>query len=119
MAPQPDQGQIANLAYRYVELVDSGDFHGLGEMFVDGVLYSSGEPPRGVAEVRSNFVDWLRVYPDNGTPHTRHLTTNLIIGGVRVAASTRPVTTVHAQAHMLEIETGPRLLLHRHSGNPL
>ena len=27
--------------------------------------------------MRSMYEDWVRIYPDNGTPHTKHTTTNL------------------------------------------
>lgn len=101
MAPQPDHVLITNLVYRYAELVDSADFDGLGELFSDAVLHSGGEPLRGAAAIRQNFVDWVRVYPDNGTPHTRHITSNLIIevaepedGGQAQTASARSYVTV-------------------------
>ena len=101
MAPQPDHVLITNLVYRYAELVDSADFDGLGELFSDAVLYSSGEPLRDTAAIRQNFVDWVRVYPDNGTPHTRHLTTTLIIEVADVAQ------TASARSYVTVLQYGP------------
>ena len=101
MAPQPDHVLITNLVYLYAELVDSADFDGLGEMFSDAVLYAGGEPLRGAAAIRQNFVDWVRVYPDNGTPHTRHLTSNLIID---VAEDAQTAT---ARSYVTVLQYGP------------
>ena len=101
MAPQPDHVLITNLVYRYAELVDGADFDGLAELFSDAVLHTGGEPLRGAAAIRENFASWVRVYPDNGTPHTRHVTSNLII---EVADDAQ---TAEARSYVTVLQYGP------------
>lgn len=74
--PQLSHVEITNLVHRYAELVDSGDWDGLVELFAHGELHGTGGVLRGEA-VRANF-EAVRLYPD-GTPRTRHVTTNLIV----------------------------------------
>ncbi|CAL2059123.1 protein of unknown function [Streptomyces murinus] len=42
---------VPNLIARYAELVDSGDFAGVGELFAAAVFIGSGEPAEGAAAV--------------------------------------------------------------------
>ena len=80
MSPQPSHVQIANLVYRYAELIDNGDFAGIGDLFADASIETGeGVSYRGRDEIRTMYEQWTRRYPDNGTPHTRHVTTNPII----------------------------------------
>ncbi len=77
--------EILNLVYRYPELIDAGDFAGIGRMFRDATLVFEG--PGGVvasevtgsAAVQATFEQSTRRYPDDGTPHTRHVITNPIV----------------------------------------
>ncbi|HEY3558172.1 MAG TPA: nuclear transport factor 2 family protein [Kribbella sp.] len=79
VAVDPVDGRvIENLIFRYAELVDDGDFAGVGELLADTTYRGSGEPLRGRAEIEQWFRDTLIVYPD-GTPRTQHVTTNLAI----------------------------------------
>jgi 3-phenylpropionate/cinnamic acid dioxygenase small subunit len=70
--------QIANLIARYAFVTDDGDFDALGELFARGSLaLNGGDPVRGAAVTAlANRV--LHTYED-GTPRTRHVTTNLLI----------------------------------------
>jgi hypothetical protein len=72
--------EIANLVYRYAELVDFGDFAGVGKLFAYASVTSSvsDEVREGADGMRTQLEEWTRRYGD-GTPHTKHLTTNLII----------------------------------------
>jgi 3-phenylpropionate/cinnamic acid dioxygenase small subunit len=80
MSVQPGYVQVANLVYRYAELIDNGDFAGIGELFSDATIDAgAGEVYSGSDEIREMYEQWTRRYPDNGTPHTRHVTTNPII----------------------------------------
>lgn len=65
--------------FRYADLIDSGNFAGVGDLFAHGVIEvtETGATYTGREEVRSMYEDWVRIYPDNGTPHTKHVTTNL------------------------------------------
>jgi len=68
---------IENLIARYAELVDSGDFGGLGEMFADGLFGGEGNAVvQGRDAVETIFRATVRVYED-GTPRTKHVTTNV------------------------------------------
>jgi 3-phenylpropionate/cinnamic acid dioxygenase small subunit len=68
---------VENLIARYAELVDSGDFAGLGEMFADGLFGGEGDAVvHGRDAVEKIFRATVQVYED-GTPRTKHVTTNV------------------------------------------
>jgi len=72
--------EIANLVYRYAELVDLGDFAEVGTLFTHARVTTnvSSEVREGAQPMRALLEEWTRRYSD-GTPRTKHLTTNLII----------------------------------------
>ncbi|MFD9890543.1 nuclear transport factor 2 family protein [Amycolatopsis sp. NPDC059027] len=76
--PGPSCRAIENLIARYAELVDDGDFAGLGVLLADATFTGSGEPVSGREAIEKMFRDTLIVYAD-GTPKTHHVTTNLAI----------------------------------------
>lgn len=68
---------IANLVYRYAELIDSGDFEGAAALFTHArIKIGSGEISAG--EVLDLWRGSIIVYED-GTPRTKHVITNPII----------------------------------------
>ncbi len=72
--------QIQNLVHRYAELIDLGDFAGLGQL-LGAAEVGSGEHPgtlSGADAVTAMFSSTTRRYPD-GTPRTKHVTTNCIV----------------------------------------
>jgi hypothetical protein len=71
---------ISNLVMSYAELLDLGDLDGVGELFAHGEIISRPDAPvrRGRDEVIAMYRAAVRLYPD-GTPRTKHVTTNLII----------------------------------------
>jgi uncharacterized protein (TIGR02246 family) len=70
---------IENLIARYAELIDSGDFAGLGELFAHAVFGGEGDAVvRGRDAVEKIFRGMVRRYED-GTPRTKHVTTNIRI----------------------------------------
>jgi ketosteroid isomerase-like protein len=79
----PSDREILNLVYRYPELIDAGDFAGVGELFAEGTLVFEADDGTVVGEatgadaVASTF-STVMVY-DDGTPHTRHVITNPIV----------------------------------------
>ena len=78
-SPSPEVA-ISALVFRYAELIDSGDFEGIGELFRDATIDTgNGELIGGADAVRRMYEDNTIRYPDNGTPHTRHVTSNLIV----------------------------------------
>ena len=75
-----DTTQVANLIARYAELIDSGDFDGVAELLGDaGVGSGDGSTLlTGRKALAGLFTSTTRLYPD-GTPGTKHVTTNLIL----------------------------------------
>lgn len=71
---------ISNLIGEYALRIDAGDFAGVGELFANATISTDmGTSMTGADEIRGMYEQWTRRYPDNGTPHTKHLVTNLII----------------------------------------
>jgi len=75
-----DRSAISDLVYTYAERIDLGDFDGLADLFTHAVV-SGGEDfvRKGRDEVLAMYVEGTRRYEDNGTPHTKHVTTNLMV----------------------------------------
>jgi len=75
------RGAIEHLVYGYAERVDAGDFAGVAELFAHA-RYKGGGPDdpgvEGAAPVLEIMEGMVRRYED-GTPRTKHVTTNLII----------------------------------------
>ncbi|MEE1770222.1 nuclear transport factor 2 family protein [Streptomyces sp. JV185] len=76
--PMTSRRAVENLIARYAELVDDGDFAGLGLLLADASFVGSGAPVSGRAAIEKMFRDTLIVYAD-GTPRTQHVTTNIAI----------------------------------------
>ncbi len=71
---------ISNLIYTYAERMDAGDFAGVAELFADAVVTAEGgEERHGSAEVLAMYESFTRRYDDDGTPKSKHVTTNLIL----------------------------------------
>jgi hypothetical protein len=75
--------EIENLLYTYAERIDGGDLEGLADLFAHGRILASADGPADRAIVGRDRVLALyrastRLYPD-GTPRTKHVTTNAII----------------------------------------
>lgn len=73
----PGRTAITELVYRYAELIDGGDFAGVGELFARGAIEAGAGEVRGAQAVRDMYAGVI-VY-DDGTPRTAHVTTNLQI----------------------------------------
>lgn len=71
--------QIRNLLGVYCEVMDAGDWEGLGALFADGVLTDGGghEVARGAQAVTRLYGAMVVLH--DGSPRTRHLTTNPVI----------------------------------------
>jgi 3-phenylpropionate/cinnamic acid dioxygenase small subunit len=71
---------IENLLHTYAERIDAGDFAGVGELFAAAtILGPDGRAvARGAAETERLYARTTRRYED-GTPRTRHVTSNLIL----------------------------------------
>lgn len=69
---------IENLIATYAELVDDGDFEGVGILLTDATFTGGAGSVSGRYAIEQMLRDSLIIY-DDGTPRTKHLTTNLAI----------------------------------------
>ena len=84
-----DRSEITDLLYRYAELIDDGDFDGVGELLARA-SFGGPDTPRvsGAAPIAGLFAATTRRFPvqgrgrhraDLGTPRSRHLVLNPIV----------------------------------------
>ena len=90
--PPSSHRAIENLIATYAELVDDGDFAGLGTLLAHATFTGSGAPVSGPDAIEKMFQDMLIVY-DDGTPRTKHVTTNVIIEADEEAVAFRGAPT--------------------------
>lgn len=75
---EPDR-HIANLVGCYAERLDAGDLAGVAALFARAEYgLAGGDAVRGAGAVETLLSSQVQIH-ENGTPRTRHLTTNLII----------------------------------------
>lgn len=99
---------IENLLYRYAELIDDGDLEGVARLFEHGEILApaADSGAKGYDEVLAMYRKATRVYPETGTPRTRHVTTNAIIEVDETAgrAAARSYFTVFQAAEGLPLQ---------------
>jgi hypothetical protein len=102
--------EIENLIYLYAERIDAGDLDGVAELFRNGRIrhtpVAQGGPSiEGRDAVRRLYAAATRLY-ENGTPLTRHVTTNVIVEVDDDAgtAATRSVYTVFQRTERLALQ---------------
>jgi len=81
---QCDACEIKNVIYTYADYLDRGDLDSVAAMFSHGrILAVDGEGKEsaviGAQAVDAMYRNFTRLYEDNGTPHTKHMTTNVIV----------------------------------------
>src|SRR5262245_65250639 len=97
MADDANHAAIAALVYGYAERIDAGDLAGVAALFADGVYRSDrGGRYEGAAAVRAVLEKVVKLH-DDGTPRTKHVTTNLIVEVDGNAATARSYFTVLQQ----------------------
>ena len=96
-----DKLAITELLYRYAELIDAGDFDGVGQLLARATFAGTrsrrsraagdSQPETSGAEaIAKLFAMTTRRYPDHGnTPRTRHLVLNPIVDVEDRAATAR------------------------------
>jgi 3-phenylpropionate/cinnamic acid dioxygenase small subunit len=89
---------IQDLVYRYAELLDEGDFAGVGRLFAAATYRAEAEPGqiqvhRGASEVEELLARLVIRY-DNGTPLTKHVMTNVTVEVAERSAASRTYFTV-------------------------
>ncbi len=72
---------ITELLFTYAEKIDTGDFDGLAELFTEAEMSFEGYDAvvRGKDEVLARYTSSTRRYPDDGTPKSKHVMTNVIV----------------------------------------
>jgi ketosteroid isomerase-like protein len=72
---------VPGLIARYAELIDAGDFAGLGALFAHATIIvdETGLRVTGAEAITAAYHGWTKRYDDTGTPKTKHVTTNLIL----------------------------------------
>ena len=80
MSNVPDAIAVTNLLYRYAELIDAGDYEGIGEHLQYAVITTDGSDQEisGAAAIAGMYHASTRKYED-GTPLTKHVITNPIV----------------------------------------
>ena len=81
MSASDDKLAVNELLYTYAELIDAGDFDGVGALLSRATFGGTG--PQGVSgaeNIAKLFAATTRRYPDHGnTPRTRHLVLNPLV----------------------------------------
>lgn len=99
---------IENLIHSYAERIDRGDLEGVAELFAHGEITNEGieQVNRGRDEVLQMYRSATRIYPETGTPRTRHVTTNVIVelSDDETSARTRAYFTVFQQTDSLPLQ---------------
>jgi 3-phenylpropionate/cinnamic acid dioxygenase small subunit len=90
--------EIENLLYAYAERIDLGDLDGVADLFAHGRICGvENGPPETVFEgrdrVRAMYAMSTRLHPE-GTPKTKHVTTNAQVFVDGTTGSSRSYYTV-------------------------
>ena len=101
-----DARVIENLIYTYAERIDAGDLEGVAALFQNATISSPQHSTsnHGYEEVLAMYKASCRLYPDCGTPKTRHLTSNVIIEVEQSQASARSCYTVFQSTPKLGLQ---------------
>jgi 3-phenylpropionate/cinnamic acid dioxygenase small subunit len=103
----PSHVAIANLVFAYAERIDGGDYAGVANLFRFGEITTEGNAARrrGSGQVLQMYDGWTKRHED-GTPRTKHVTTNLIIEVDEASdtASCRSYFTVLQQTDALALQ---------------
>ena len=99
-----DARRIENLLYTYAERIDAGDLEGVADLFAHGRIAAAPDATpeqtfEGRERVLALYRGSTRLYED-GTPHTKHVTTNVIVevGAEAPRANARSYYTVFQKA---------------------
>jgi hypothetical protein len=79
-----DYVAIEKLIHLYPDYADRGDIDAIGALFADAEIHAPGfdrpfhanGDPKAFADV---YRQWVRIYPESGTPRTRHVISNIMI----------------------------------------
>jgi hypothetical protein len=101
------RGHIENLLYRYAELIDAGDYEGIGALFAHASIADEqgNAMATGAEAITKLYYTTTRKY-DDGTPKTQHILTNPIVdfGADATTATCRSRFTVLQQTDLLALQ---------------
>lgn len=93
--------QITELLYRYAELIDAGDFDGVGALLGRGNFMGVA----GAEAIATLFATTTRRFPEHGNrPRTRHLVLNPIVDIDADSASARSTFVVVQQTDTVALQ---------------
>ncbi|WP_111508399.1 nuclear transport factor 2 family protein [Mycobacterium kyogaense] len=96
-----DRSAITELLYRYAELIDAGDFDGVGQLLGRGNFMGVA----GSEAIAALFAATTRRFPDHGnTPRTRHLVLNPIVDVSGDTAAARSTFCVVQQTNTVALQ---------------
>ena len=102
-----DWHAVETLIMTYAERVDLGDFAGVADLFTHATYRAAAgdqvTSQEGSAAVLATFEGMVRRYPD-GTPRTKHVTTNLMVEVDGDVATSRCYFTVFQQTDVLALQ---------------
>jgi hypothetical protein len=102
-----DWHAIETLVLTYAERVDLGDFAGVADLFAHATYRAAAgdqvASSVGAAAVLATFETLVRRY-DDGTPRTKHVTTNLMVEVDGDEASSRCYFTVFQQTDAISLQ---------------
>jgi len=118
-----DEQAVANVMARYAELIDDGDFDGLGRLFSNGSVRfdSSEDVVSGANAVAAMYTSVVQVHGDS--PLTKHVMTNfwIEVHDDGTTASSRSYYTVfqaHPELPLQPVAAGRYAdILHKVAGN--
>lgn len=103
-----DERQILNLLHTYAEKLDKGDLEGVARLFSRAEMTepSHSSNSYGYEAVLAIYKNATRLYPGDGTPRTKHVTTNTIleIDDNGAAATARSYFTVFQATDQLPLQ---------------
>ncbi len=104
---EPAYAAIARLVFGYADRLDAGDLAGMAVLFEGAQLRTGsgdGATITGTAEVLAAFDGSVQRF-DDGTPSTKHVTTNLIVDADEEAG------TASARSYFTVLQSRPALPL--------
>lgn len=101
-----DKLEITELLYRYAELIDAGDFAGVGQLLARATFAGTRGPVTSGAEaITGLFAMTTRRHPETGnTPRTRHLVLNPIVVVEGATAGARSTFCVVQQTETVPLQ---------------
>ncbi|BBX18420.1 polyketide cyclase [Mycolicibacterium duvalii] len=101
MSGLADTLAVTELLYRYAELIDAGDFAGVGQLLGRGRFMGVS----GADDIAGLFAATTRRFPEHGnTPRTRHLVLNPIVEVDGDAAQARSTFCVVQQTGTVALQ---------------